>query len=73
MLTKSDLTQIEEIVDNKLEEKFNEKLQPMNEKIDQILNYTKTTADELVITQSKVNNHEIRISKIESHPSFTTS
>lgn len=45
--------------------------QEMNEKLDIIINYTKTTADELVITRSKVTNHEGRITKIESHLSLS--
>jgi len=39
----------------------------LEEKIDQILHYTKTTADEVIITQNKVDNHETRIKTLETN------
>lgn len=44
---------------------MDKRLGSMEDKMDQVLHYSKTVADELVITQKRVDNHETRITKLE--------
>ena len=77
VLTKSDLNQIEEIVDRKLEEKLEEKLDEKLEekldafkddlyrKIDPVLKAVLDDRDEREILTDRVGDHEERIGKLE--------
>ncbi len=79
MLSKQDLTNLKDLIGNVVDEKLQQRLgENFSERIDRIERNTdaacKVGSDnrqELVVTQNKVDDHEIRISNLESN--FATS
>ncbi len=61
------IQQIKLAIKEVMEEMLDEKLQPLKQDIDKVLKIVSDTSQEQVITQSKVDDHEIRITTIESN------
>jgi len=75
MLTKQDLTNLKDLVGDVIDEKLQQRLgENFSERIDKIERNTdaackiaKDTGEELTVTQTKVDDHEIRINSLESN------
>ncbi len=61
------IQQFKQIIGEVLDEKLEEKLQPLKKDIDKVLKIVSATRQEQVITQAKVDDHEIRINSLESN------
>lgn len=61
------LKQIKQVVKEVLDEEMPNRLDHIENKIDKVLKIVSTTHDELIVTQSKVDDHEERIKALESN------
>ena len=61
------LKQLKQVVKDVLDEEMPNRLDNIENKIDRVLKIVTDTKQELVLTQSKVDNLEVRISTLESN------